>query len=166
MTSSWIQPSDSNQYIVIWGRLMYFIMNKKSFRTFIDHDSPATIDRVSRNSQPVYKIFIGFIKIVSSVRIRPRVKPILSGPLTRYANLRIVHAPGMPGTFPRHRLQRKRYLAIPACITAGASRHVPWCISGSLTHGGGENVTSIPGACATRSFTYRARGSWVIFDCI
>ena len=28
---------------------------------------------------------------------------------------------------------------------------------GSLTRGGGENVPGIPGACATRKFTYRAR---------
>ena len=34
--------------------------------------------------------------------------------LTRYVKMRVVHAPGMPGTF---------------------STHVPWCISGSLTRG-------------------------------
>ena len=39
------------------------------------------------------------------------------------------------------------------CVT-----HVPWCMSGSLTHGGGENVPGIPGACATRNFTYLVRG--------
>ena len=40
-----------------------------------------------------------------------------------------------------------------ACVT-----HVPWCMSGSLTRGGGENVPSIPGACATRNFAYLVRG--------
>ena len=29
------------------------------------------------------------------------------GPLTRYVTLRVAHAPGMPGTFPHHRRQRK-----------------------------------------------------------
>ena len=29
------------------------------------------------------------------------------------------------------------------CVT-----HVPWCMSGPLTRGGGENVRGIPGACA------------------
>ena len=29
------------------------------------------------------------------------------------------------------------------CVT-----HVPWCMSGSLTNGDGENVLGIPGACA------------------
>ena len=38
--------------------------------------------------------------------------------------------------------------------------HVQWCMSGSLTRGGGENVAGIPGPCATRNFTYLARGPW------
>ena len=36
--------------------------------------------------------------------------------------------------------------------------HMPWCMSGSLTRGGGENVSGIPGACATRNFSYLVRG--------
>ena len=60
--------------------------------------------------------------------------------------------------FPRYRLQRKPLLSDPdkhhgTCVT-----HVPWCMSGSLTHGGGENVPGIPGACATRNFTYLVTG--------
>ena len=39
------------------------------------------------------------------------------------------------------------------CVT-----HVPWCMSGSLARGGGENVPGILGACATHNFTYLARG--------
>ena len=39
------------------------------------------------------------------------------------------------------------------CVT-----HVPWCMSGWLTHSGGENVPGIPGTFATRNFTYLARG--------
>ena len=62
--------------------------------------------------------------------------------------------------FPRHRLHRKPLVSDPnmhhdTCVT-----HVPWCMSGSLTCGGGENVPAIPGACATRNFTYLARGPW------
>ena len=37
------------------------------------------------------------------------------GPHTWYVKSRVAHAPGMPGTFPRH-----RWLAIPTCITARA----------------------------------------------
>ena len=36
--------------------------------------------------------------------------------------------------------------------------HAQWCMSGSLTCGGGENVPGIPCACATRNFTYLVRG--------
>ena len=35
------------------------------------------------------------------------------------------------------------------CVT-----HMPWCMSGSLARGGGENVSGIPAACANRNFTY------------
>ena len=37
-------------------------------------------------------------------------------------------------------------------------------MSGSLTNGGGENVPGIPGACATRNFTYLARGPWTLLS--
>ena len=40
-----------------------------------------------------------------------------NGPLTRYAKLRVAHAPGMPATVPRH-----RELPIPTCITVCAWR--------------------------------------------
>ena len=43
------------------------------------------------------------------------------------------------------------------CVT-----HVPWCMSWSLTRGGKENVPGIPGACATRSFTYLHRTGFVL----
>ena len=39
------------------------------------------------------------------------------------------------------------------CVT-----HVPWCTSGSLIRGGGEDVPSIPVKCATSTFTYLVRG--------
>ena len=57
--------------------------------------------------------------------------------------------------FPATAFNGNRGLAIPVRITARAWPHVPWCMSGSLTCGGGENV---PGACATRNFTYLSRG--------
>ena len=50
------------------------------------------------------------------------------GLFARYIILRVAHAPGMPGTFTRH-----RGLAIPTWITAHAWR--TWCMSGSLTSG-------------------------------
>ena len=59
--------------------------------------------------------------------------------------------------FPATDFKRNHKLAILACITARAS-HVPWCMSGSLTRGGGENDPSIPGAWATHTFAYVVRG--------
>ena len=61
-------------------------------------------------------------------------------------------APGMPGTFS------------PRTRGSDPVTHVPWCMSGSLTSGfflksiAGKNVPGIPGAYATRNFTYLERG--------
>ena len=82
------------------------------------------------------------------------------GPLARYVKLRVAHAPGMPGTFsppPRVSDPDIRHVT---CVT-----HVQWCMPGSLSAfevGGGENVPDIPGARATRTFTYLARGIWTV----
>ena len=62
--------------------------------------------------------------------------------------------------FPCHRLQRKPLVSDPSMHYGTCVTHVPWCMSGSLNRGGGENVPGIPGACATRNFTYLARGLW------
>ena len=78
-----------------------------------------------------------------------------NGPLTRYAKLRVAHA---PGTFPRHRLQRKLLVSDTSMHHGTCVTHVPWCMSGSLARGGGENVRGIPGACTTRHFAYLVRG--------
>ena len=60
--------------------------------------------------------------------------------------------------FPRYRLQRKLRVSDPGMHHVTCVTHVPWCISGSPTGGGGENVPGIPGACVTSNFTYLARG--------
>ena len=48
-----------------------------------------------------------------------------NGPLTRYAKLRVAHAPGMPGTFPHHRLQRKPVVNDPDMHHGTCVTHVP-----------------------------------------
>ena len=53
--------------------------------------------------------------------------------------------------FPCHRLQWKPLVNDPGMHHGTCITHVPWCMSGSLTRGGGENVPGIPGACATNS---------------
>ena len=95
----------------------------------------------------------------------------IHGPITRYTKLRVVHAPGMPGTFSRHRLQRKPLVSDPGMHHGTGVTYVPWRMWGSLTRGGGENVPGIPCACATRNFTCLARGPCIsvarpkIFKC-
>ena len=54
----------------------------------------------------------------------------LYGPLTRYAKLRVAHAPGMPGTFSPPPLVSYPDKHYGTCLT-----HVPWCMPGSLTSG-------------------------------
>ena len=60
--------------------------------------------------------------------------------------------------FPRRWFQRKPLVSDPGMHHGTCVTHVSWCMSGSLTCGDGENVPGIPGACATRNFTYLVRG--------
>ena len=50
--------------------------------------------------------------------------------------------------FPTRRLQRKPLVSDPGMHHGTCETHVPWCMSGSLTCCGGENVPGIPSACA------------------
>ena len=50
-----------------------------------------------------------------------------NGPLTRYAKLRVAHAPGMPGTFSPPPRVSDPDMHHSTCVT-----HVPWCLPGSL----------------------------------
>ena len=52
------------------------------------------------------------------------------GPLARYVKLRVVHAPGMPGTFSPPPRVSDPDMHHGTCVT-----HVPWCMPGSLTSG-------------------------------
>ena len=52
------------------------------------------------------------------------------GPLTRYVNLRVAHAPRMPGTFSPPPWASDSDMHHGTCMT-----HVPWCMPGSLTSG-------------------------------
>ena len=60
--------------------------------------------------------------------------------------------------FPRHRLQRKPLVSDPDMHHGTCMTHVPWCMSGSLTRRGGENVLGISDTCATHNCMYLARG--------
>ena len=60
--------------------------------------------------------------------------------------------------FPRHRLQRKPLVSDTGMHNGTCVTQVPWCMSGMITRGGGENVPDIPGAGTTRNFIYLIRG--------
>ena len=59
--------------------------------------------------------------------------------------------------FACHRLLRKPLVSDPGMHHGTCVTHVPWCMSGSLSRGGGENVHGIPGACATQFYVSRKR---------
>ena len=83
---------------------------------------------------------------------------ILHGPLTRYVNCGSRMGQEWRELYPRHRLQRKA-LVIDSSIHHGTCvTLVPWCMSGSLTSSGRENVPGIAGACTTHTLTYLTRG--------
>ena len=50
--------------------------------------------------------------------------------------------------FPCRRFKRKPLVSDPSMHHSTCVTHVPWCMSGSLTCSNGENVPSIPCACA------------------
>ena len=50
--------------------------------------------------------------------------------------------------FPCRRFQGNPLVSDPGMHHGTCVTHVPWCMSGSLTCGDGENIPGIPGACA------------------
>ena len=86
------------------------------------------------------------------------ISTVWHGSLASYVKLWVAHAPGMLGTFPRHRGYGDSDMHHGTCVT-----HVPWYMPESLTSGfpwslWQGNVPGIPSACATHNFTYLARG--------
>ena len=81
-------------------------------------------------------------------------KPLSESMLTQWASYQIRKIAGCAcagnagNVFPRRRFQRKLLVSDPGMHHGTCVTHVPWCMSGSLTCGDGENVPGIPGACA------------------
>ena len=59
--------------------------------------------------------------------------------------------------FLHHRLQRKPPISDPSMHHVTCVTHAPWCMSRSLTRGGGENVPGIPSVFTTHNCTYLTR---------
>ena len=77
-------------------------------------------------------------------------------PFTRYAQLRVAHAPGMPGTLSPPPRVSDPDMHPGTCVT-----HVPGCMSGSLTRGFHwclwRGKRSRHSRCTTRNSTYLVR---------
>ena len=75
-------------------------------------------------------------------------------PLARYETLRVAHALGMPGTFPPPPRISDPDMHHGTCMTHDgiANKRFP------LKYVAGKTYPDIPSACATRNFTYLARG--------
>ena len=67
--------------------------------------------------------------------------------------------------FPHHWLQRIQLVSDPGMHHGTCVTHVLWCMSESLTRGGGEKVPGIIGACATRTFVYLVKRSMLCASC-
>ena len=113
------------------------------------------------HSTPVYRVWLVSTMLRMAHHLCDCSCEAAHGPLTRHMKLRVAHEPRMPATLYRHWLQRKLLVSDSGMHHGTCVTHVPWCMSGSLTRGGGENVPGIPGACATRNFTYLVRGPLV-----
>ena len=62
--------------------------------------------------------------------------------------------------FPRDWLHRKPLVSDPDMHHRTCVMHMPWCLSGSLTRGHGENVPDIPSACASATLRIWQETHW------
>ena len=130
------------QYLMDWPETTY-----QFFRNWALHGE-------CQNASPIINIDSGNTWLSSGTTLLS--EPIGLLPKTQNCGLRIRRE--CRERFPRHRLQRKLLVSDRGMHHGRCLTHVPWCMSGSLTRGGGENVPSIPGACTTCYFKYLVRG--------
>ena len=114
------------------------IVNTKKFWTHASTNllGTATLERCYVHS--VHYSYITFIRRV--------IGPWASYQIRKIAGCACAGNAG--NVFPRRRFQRKPLVSDPDMHHGTCVTHVPWCMSGSLTCGNGENVPGIPGACA------------------
>ena len=101
-------------------------------------------------------VYIIFQMLSTAIILKVKMKVKRNGPITRYVKLQFAHALGMPGMFFPPSTSRKPLVSDHGtCVT-----HVPGCMTGSLSRGGGENFPGILSVCATRNFRYLVRSPW------
>ena len=91
--------------------------------------------------QPAYHYFQ-----VTPMKLLPMLSAWASYQIRKIAGCACAGNAG--NVFPRRRFQRKPLVSDPGMHHGTCVTHVPWCMSGLRTRGGGENVPGIPGACA------------------
>ena len=99
--------------------------------------------------------FLCFVRLLMVHFIHvPRSYFTGTGAITQWASYQIRKIAGCAcagnagNVFPHRRLQRKLLVSDPGMHHGTCVTHVPWCMSGSLTCSGGENVPGNPGVCA------------------
>ena len=99
--------------------------------------------------QPWYWLWITNFHLTSPRKNVQDLHPLHISQLTFMRKIAGCACAGNAGNvFPCLRFQRKPLVSDPGMHYGTWVMHVPWCISGSLTCGDGENVPGIPGACA------------------
>ena len=126
MMTHWVV---SSRYIFVWQMTTHFVYELSSVKIpymgwifFIEYDECVCLDIIKDKSS------------WASYQIRKIAGCACAG--------------NAGNVFPRRRFQRKPLVSDPGMHHGTCVTHVPWCMSGSRTRGGGENVPGIPGACA------------------
>ena len=103
---------------------------------------------ICRLNDCMFNMVVTIIKINTQKLIRTAWR-LLSWASCQIRKIAVCACAGNAGNnFPRRRLQRKSLVSDPGMHHGTCVTHVPWCMPGSLTRGGGENFPGIPGACA------------------
>ena len=89
---------------------------------------------------------LGYLKYININKWDVITNPWASYQIRKIAGCACARNAG--NVFPRRPFQRKPLVSDPDMHHGTCVTHVPWCMSGSLTCGNGENVLGIPGACA------------------
>ena len=122
---------------------------KKCFEIFRKYDVHFLIDRITN--------FGSFLPRLTCLAKEPNIGSSMGLlPDTQNCGLYMRWECRKPS--PRHRLQRLHPVSDPVIHHGPCMAHVLWCTLESLFRGGGENVPSISGACATLTFAHLVRG--------
>ena len=129
-----------NQWLFMWtGSVPYHVMHYLQN----SHQGLLLLTEVSVTSIEIRAWIMNYINV--------KQRDVITRPWASYQIRKIAGcacARNAGNVFPHCRFQRKPLVSDPGMHHGTCVTHVPWCMSGSLTCGDGENVPGIPGACA------------------